>query len=50
MIEHLGINTPYFGILLSVIPFLIATFSSRKQMASSCWRLYSSVWSSVLSS
>lgn len=25
MIEHLGINTPYFGILLSLIPFIIAT-------------------------
>ena len=26
MIEHLGINTPYFGILVSLIPFVIATF------------------------
>ncbi len=26
MIEHLAINTPYFGILLSLIPFIIATF------------------------
>ena len=25
MIEHLGINTPYFGILVS-IPFVIATY------------------------
>ena len=24
MIEHLGINTPYFGILVSLIPFVIA--------------------------
>ena len=30
MIEHLGINTPYFGILLSVIPFLIATYFFKK--------------------
>ena len=26
MIEHLGINTPYFGILVSLIPFVIATY------------------------
>lgn len=30
MIEHLGINTPYFGILLSVIPFLVATYFFKK--------------------
>ena len=25
MINHLALNTPYFGILLSVIPFFLAT-------------------------
>ena len=30
MIEHLAINTPYFGILLSLIPFIIATFLFKK--------------------
>lgn len=30
MIEHLGINTPYFGILLSLIPFVIATMLFKK--------------------
>lgn len=30
MIEHLGINTPYFGILLSLIPFVIATYFYKK--------------------
>ena len=30
MIEHLGINTPYFGILVSLIPFVIATYFSKK--------------------
>ena len=30
MIEHLGINTPYFGILLSLIPFIIATMLFKK--------------------
>ncbi|AKS66229.1 antiholin LrgB [Staphylococcus schleiferi] len=30
MVDHLGINTPYFGILLSVIPFLIATYLFKK--------------------
>ncbi|MEQ6960689.1 antiholin-like protein LrgB [Staphylococcus arlettae] len=30
MIEHLGINTPYFGILLSIIPFIIATILFKK--------------------
>lgn len=26
MLDHLGIHTPYFGILLSLIPFVIATY------------------------
>ena len=30
MIEHLGINTPYFGILVSLIPFVIATYFYKK--------------------
>ncbi|MCG1485406.1 antiholin-like protein LrgB [Staphylococcus epidermidis] len=30
MIEHLGINTPYFGILVSLIPFVIATYIYKK--------------------
>ncbi len=30
MIEHLGINTPYFGILLSIIPFIVATILFKK--------------------
>lgn len=30
MIEHLAINTPYFGILLSLIPFIIATLLFKK--------------------
>ena len=30
MIEHLGINTPYFGMLLSLIPFIIATYLFKK--------------------
>ncbi|QHP95366.1 antiholin-like protein LrgB [Staphylococcus lugdunensis] len=30
MIEHLGINTPYFGILVSLIPFIIAQYFYKK--------------------
>ncbi|MCH8646477.1 antiholin-like protein LrgB [Staphylococcus lugdunensis] len=30
MIEHLGINTPYFGILVSLIPFVIAQYFYKK--------------------
>ncbi|WP_278926238.1 antiholin-like protein LrgB [Staphylococcus auricularis] len=30
MIEALGINTPYFGILLSLIPFMIASYLFKK--------------------
>ncbi|EGQ1776328.1 antiholin-like protein LrgB [Staphylococcus pseudintermedius] len=30
MVNHLAIDTPYFGILLSVIPFLIATVLFKK--------------------
>ena len=30
MIEHLGINTPYFGILVSLIPFVIAPYFYKK--------------------
>ncbi|EKU48127.1 antiholin-like protein LrgB [Staphylococcus massiliensis] len=30
MADHLAINTPYFGILLSVIPFIIATVLFKK--------------------
>ena len=30
MIEHLGINTPYFGILVSLIPFVIETYFYKK--------------------
>ncbi|EHS03274.1 MULTISPECIES: antiholin-like protein LrgB [Staphylococcus] len=30
MIEHLGINTPYFGILVSLIPFVISTYFYKK--------------------
>ena len=30
MIEHLGINTPYFGILVSLIPFVIANYFYKK--------------------
>ncbi len=31
MIEHLGINTPYFGILVSLIPFVIATYFYKNE-------------------
>lgn len=34
MIEHLGINTPYFGILVSLIPLVIATYFYKKRMVS----------------
>ena len=34
MIEHLGINTPYFGILLSLIPFVIATYFYKRRTGS----------------
>lgn len=30
MADYLGINTPYFGILLSLIPFVIATYFYKK--------------------
>ena len=30
MINHLALNTPYFGILLSVIPFFLATILFEK--------------------
>ena len=30
MIEHLGINTPHFGILVSLIPFVIAQYFYKK--------------------
>ncbi|WP_186310144.1 LrgB family protein, partial [Staphylococcus epidermidis] len=30
MIQHLPINTPYFPILLSLIPFLIPTYFYKK--------------------
>lgn len=30
MLDHLGIHTPYFGILLSLIPFVIATYLYKK--------------------
>ena len=30
MTEYLGLNTPYFGIIISVIPFLIAQFLFKK--------------------
>lgn len=30
MVNHLALDTPYFGILLSVIPFLIATYLFKK--------------------
>ncbi len=30
MINHLALNTPYFGILLSVIPFFLATVFIEK--------------------
>ena len=30
MIEHLGISTPYFGILVSLIPFVIAQYFYKK--------------------
>ena len=32
MINHLALNTPYFGILLSVIPFFLATILFEKQI------------------
>lgn len=44
MLDHLGIHTPYFGILLSLIPFVIATYLYKKQMVSSYWHHYLSVW------
>jgi len=47
MMEHLGLNTPYFGIGLSVILFLVGTYL-KKQMDSSCLRHYFSVWLVVL--
>lgn len=48
MMEHLGLNTPYFGIGLSVILFLVGTYLFKKQMDSSCLRHYFSVWLVVL--
>lgn len=39
MIEHLGINTPYFGILVSLIPFVIATYFYKNE-----WFLFTSTF------
>lgn len=44
MINHLALNTPYFGILLSVIPFFLATILFEKQIVSSYSHRYLSVW------
>lgn len=45
MINHLALNTPYFGILLSVIPFFLATILfEKKQIVSSYLHRYLSVW------
>ena len=33
MVDHLGITTPYFGILVSLIPYIIAQYFYKKQMA-----------------
>ena len=33
MADHLGITTPYFGILVSLIPYIIAQYFYKKQMA-----------------
>ena len=44
MIEHLGINTPYFGILLSLIPFIIATMLLKRQTAFSYSHRYLYQW------
>ena len=35
MVDHLGITTPYFGILVSLIPFVIAQYFYKKQTVSS---------------
>ena len=44
MINHLALNTPYFGILLSVIPFFLATILFEKLIVSSYSHRYLSVW------
>lgn len=44
MINHLALNTPYFGILLSVIPFFLATILFEKQIVFSYSHRYLSVW------
>ena len=40
MADYLGINTPYFGILLSLIPFVIATYFYKKTNGFSYLHLY----------